>query len=279
MAYTFGADNTDDIVMPVVSAVIGPTVSGLLTCWVNPNTGPTAGRAILGFGNNVGRIAHSSTPNEIDVILPTGGTDGTWTSSGLSLQTNTWRFLAIAWSAVAGPTMDVKLWAGDGVNPPVAVSIAQAVAPTGTFTSSSTATIGNGAASSAIAFQGDLAQFDLFTTSTAAGANHPFGQSAYGAFSAESEALLLSRFVLPLWQGSYRARSNGQIVNNTTSAQHISVDLGLQGVACRHVQTTAGTESIAALTINGATPSAQGCPRPRFGHAFASMPSRVIARR
>lgn len=279
MAYTFGAANTDDIVMPVVSAVIGPTVSGLLTCWVNPNTGPTAGRAILGFGNNVGRIAHSSTPNEIDVILPTGGTDGTWTSSGLSLQTNTWRFLAIAWSAVAGPTMDVKLWAGDGVNPPVAVTITQAVAPTGTFTSASTATIGSGAASASIAFQGDLEQFDLFTTSTAAGANHPFGQSAYGAFSAESEALLLSRYVLPLWQGSYRARSAGQIVNNTTSAQHVSVDLGLLGVAYRHVQTTAANEATSPLTVNGATASAQRGPRPRFGHAFATMPARRPGRR
>lgn len=278
MPYTFGAVNTDDISMPVVSAVIGPTVSGLLTCWVYPTT-ITAGRAIFGFGNNIGRIAHSSTANEIDVILPTGGTDGTWTSSGLSLSTNTWRFLAIAWSAVAGPTMDVKLWAGDGVNPPVAVTITQAVAPTGTFTSASTATIGSGAASVSIAFQGDLAQFDLFTTSTAAGANHPFGQSAYGAFSAESEALLLSRFVLPLWEGRYLRRNLGQIVNNTTSSQHISVDLTPLGAAYRLVQTTSANESVAALTVNGATVSAQGCPRPRFGHAVAGMPSRVISRR
>lgn len=278
MPYTFGGATGDDIVLPVVSSIIGPSVSGLATLWAYPTT-ITSGRALIGFGNNIGRIAHSATANEIDVLLPAGTTDGVWTSSGLSLSTNTWRFLAVAWSAVAGPTMDVKLWAGDSVTPPTAVTITQATAPVGTFTSATTATMGNGSASSGIAFQGDLAQYDAFSTNIAGGANHPFGQSAYGAFSAESEALLLSRFVLPLWEGSYRARALGRVINNTTSFQHISCDLSLLAAAYRHVQTTSANESVAALTINGATVSANGCPKPRFGHAVAGVPSRVIGRR
>lgn len=277
MAYTFGGANGDDVALPVVTAVTGQGVSGLFTVWCNP-TALTSGRALIGFGNNLSRIALSAASGEIDLSLDAPTTDGLWTSAGLGLSTGAWRFIAVAWSCVSGPTIDARMWAGDGVTPPAAVTFSQATAPVGALSTQSSATLGNGSGSAAIAFVGDLEQADLFSTSAAAGATHPFGQAAYGAFSAEAEALVLARYVLPLWEGTYRRRDPGN-ATSSTSWQHISADMGLLGAAYSHIETTSANEPVTALTFNGATFSASRGPRPRFGHASAFMPSRVIARR
>lgn len=278
MPYTFGAATTDDVQIPIVPAVTGPSVSGFLLIWALPTT-LTAGRCIAGFGNNLGRIAIHSTTSEISITLGCGTTDGVWASSGLGLTVDNWAFLAIAWTAIAGPTMDVKLWKGDAITPPVAVSISQATAPVGTFSSQTTLTIGNGSAAVGVAWQGDLAQLDVLSTNIAGGAGHPFGQSAYGAFSAESVDVMFSRIVLPIWRNEKPMLSLGKVINNTTNLQHVSCDLTLQAAAMRHIQTSSANESIAAPTYSGVTPSQRGCPRPRFGHSVAGVPGRIRVRR
>ena len=279
MSYTFGGATGDDIVLPVVNAVCGPSVSGFFAGWFYPTNISTSGRALLGMGNNLGKITISATSGELDITLPAGTTNGVWTTSGLALTTNAWRFIAVAWSAIAGPTMDVRVWAGDATTPPVAVTVAQATAPVGTFTSATSATLGNGAASASIAFIGDIGHIDLISTNIAGGANHPFGQSAYGAFSSEAEAILLGRYAAPLWLGQARALPMGRVVNNTTSMQHVSLDLTLQPCAYRHVQTTSANESLVSVTVNGATFSAQNPPRPRQGLGMAGYNARVVGRR
>lgn len=276
MPYTFGGANTDDLTLPVVTSITGPSVSGMLLAWVFPTT-LTPGRGLAGFGNNLGRILVSATSGEIDVALGAGTTDGVWTSSGLALTADTWRFLAIAWTAIAGPTMEVRLWAGDGVTPPEPVTMAQAIAPVGTFSSQTTMTIGSTATSSSLAWQGDIGPLDVISTNIAAGATHPFGQTAYGAFATESVDMMFSRFVRPIWEGSYRHAPVGRVVNNTTSMQHVSLDMLLQGAAARHIQTSSANESIGIPTYNGATVSARAAPRARF--SAAGMNARVPRRR
>lgn len=278
MPYTFGAATGDDVSVPIVSAAVGASVSGLLMAWVYPTT-LTAGRAISGFGNNLSRIQVSATAGELELNLAAATTDGLWTSSGLGMATGSWYFVAIAWTAIAGPTMDAKLWLGTDVTPPSAVSITQTTAPVGAFTSSSTWTVGNGSGAATIAWQGDIGAVDLVTTNIAAGATHPFVQSAYGAFSAESEAMILARYVLPVWLGSSPLLAKGAPVNNTTNMQHVSCDFSLLAQAYRHIQTTSANESVAAPTYSGVTFSERGQPRARFGAAIASNGARIAGRR
>lgn len=278
MPYTFGGATGDDVSLPIVSTVSGPGIATLITCWLYPTT-LTAGRAVCGFGNNISRVVLDATTSELDLLMDTNTTDGVWTSTGLGLAVDTWSFVAMLWTGVAGPTMDARLWAGDAVTPPAPVTFTQATAPTGTFSSQTTMTIGNGSGSAAIAWQGDIAQFDLLSTNIAASAIHPFGLAAYGAISAEAEDMVLDRYVRPLWEGRHPLLPKGAVVNNTTSMQHVSCDLTLLAPALRHIQTSSANDSIAEPTYNGVTPSERACPRPRFGHAVASHGSRVAARR
>lgn len=276
MPYTFGAVNTDDLSLPIASSITGASVSGMLLIWVYPTT-LTAGRAIAGFGNNLGRIIINTTTSELDVALGAATTDGVWTSSGLGLATGSWRFLAFAWTAIAGPTMEVALWAGDGVTPPVAVTITQTTAPVGTFSSQSTMSIGATATAATTAWQGDIGPLDVISTGIAAGATHPFGQSAYGAFGADSIEMMYSRFVRPIWSGSYRQAQVGKVINNTTSMQHVSCDMGLQTAAYRYVQTSSANDYPGAPTFNGITPAASQAPNPRY--SLAGMNASIRRRR
>lgn len=263
MPYTFGAGTGDDISwspgLQTGNTLVGIYVAG----WWCPTT-LTATRGLWSFGNTLGAEIDSTT-DELR-FRSDNTTDGQWTTTGVDLAVNGWKFIAcFATFNNTGPAGAWRAWAGDIQNAPIAVTVTQAVAPVGNFAGSSTFYIGN-KGTGALAFQGDAAHVDVIIHDAPAGTTTVFPIAAAGAITAAEEQYLLERFVWNSWLGRYPWLQPGHSLQDRQGTAgtgaafwHFNLDLG--GVSSGYAPNAATAANGSAIAINGATPSLRDDPR------------------
>lgn len=273
MPYTFGAGATNRVshTLPIP---IGPTARTSLVCgWWRPTT-LTSTRGLWSAGSIYGAEINTTTD---ELRLRTDNTtDGQWTTTGVDLAVNEWKFLAFMLSCLNGtPSAAWRVWAGSIETAPQPVTVTLATTPVGNFGTSGAGTfyIGNKATGS-LAFQGDIADVTTISSLQPIGAPHIFGQAAHGAIT-DAEALwVYETMVLPIWLGDIASQFDllGKYHSiNSTSITHCSLD---ELAVVRHNSDTATTVEALPSTITGATPSLNGAPRPNVGPDMLRRPRR-----
>lgn len=262
MAYTFGGGTGDDLTFGVGLSFGTNSNAQFVAGWWRPTT-LTATRGLWSAGNVWG--AEIDTTTDELRLRSDNTTDGQWTTTGVDLAVNEWKFLAFLITQTnTGPAVAWKVWAGTIDTPPVAVTVTQAVAPAGNNVGSSNFYLGN-KGTGTVAFQGDIGNALVHCSGATNTAQlHPFGLAAAGVISAEAEALVLSRHVLPFWRGEVFASrgpapASGFNTGATERMHHISMDMLPQVRFLNRSDTT--TLSGLIPTINGATYSQNREPR------------------
>jgi hypothetical protein len=199
VAFTFGGTTAHNI--NFASAVtFGATARTSLVCaWYYPTT-LTATRRLFAAGATWGAEVDTTTD---ELRLRTDNTtDGQWTTTGVDMAVNEWKFIAIMNSTLnTGPASAWRVWVGTAESAPVAATVSVATSPVGNFTGNGTFYIGN-TSGAALSWQGDIENMTVVATSATIGVTtHPFAQVAYGAITAAEEQVAYERFVGPAWLG------------------------------------------------------------------------------
>lgn len=251
MPYTFGAGTGDDATWTNSNSGFTAGIT-VVTGWWRPTT-LTAGRGLWSAGSIIGAEIDTTT-TELRLKLDNATTDGEWTTSGLGLAVDTWRFLAFASSTVNTPGASWKVWAGTVETAPVEVTVNVAVALSGAFTGTSSFTVGNKGSAGVVAFQGDIAEV-LVVGETASNTNSMFSNESFGSFTSNITSQIERQMVFPAWEGDYD--SIARLRNGNTAV------MGLYGYWSGESTTVETPFGRVVATISGATVSQNGSPRPR----------------
>lgn len=265
MAYTFGGGTGDDILCSLANFMApGSGQAFLITGWWRPTTlTAAAGRGLWSAGSGAHTATIDTTTSELRLKTDNATTDGEWTTSGVGLATDTWSFLAFLLSTLNGtPSAAWRVWAGTLGTPPVAVTVTNAVAPSGNFTGSTQLYLGN-VGTGTLAFQGDIDAVSALVPNASASATlHPFGVAAFGAVSAGEEQFIYNRFVLPAWHGFPLGNTPASVVSGNVAPAELMLWDGLESTRCVRSAVSATNLSFVTPTVSGATVSATRCPRP-----------------
>ena len=264
MAWTFGTGTGDDASLNITSIGASGTIF-YGSCWVYPTT-LTATRAIWSIGNNW-TMRIDATTSELRFISD-NTTDGEWTTTGASLATNTWTFLAwLASPLNTGPTCAWRAWAGTLETSPQELTITNAVAPVGNFTGGTSLTWGNRGGSGTVAFQGALENcvFGAFNGTISATLS-PFAIAAAGTITQNEADLIRDRYVRPMWLGDLypyeKARAGLPATNSGLNYYVTRMNLGAQSLMELAFRAATGNPVGGMTALNGATASATRGPRP-----------------
>lgn len=265
MPYTFGGGTGDDIVFTANNSIGASSRTALVTGWWRPTT-LTTGRGLWSAGSVCGAEINATTD---ELLLRTDNTtDGTWTTTGVDLVVNEWRFIAFFLTCTnTGPAAAWRIWAGNVETAPVAVTVTAGTAPVGNFTGSAAYYAGN-KGTGTVAFQGDIADMAWLTTAGGAGATaNPFSIAALGACTADEEENIYRRYVLPIWEGKiFEGLANYSQWNTQIDLNYSAL---LDSSPIIRTPGNGAISSFVAPTINGATISLNGSPRPRRGLVWA----------
>ena len=263
MSWTFGGGTGDDATLNITS--IGASGTYFFgSCWVYPTT-LTATRAIWSIGNNW-TLRIDTTTSELRFISD-NTTDGEWTTTGAGLATNTWTFLAWAASPLnTGPTLALRIWAGNLDTRPVELTVTNAVAPVGNFTGGTSLTWGN-RGSGTVAFQGQMENcvFGAFNGTVSATLG-PFSIAAAGTINQTEADFIRDRYVLPMWQGDLYPYEKAIAGFPPTSAGFnwyvLRMNRGTQSLMEFALRAAVGTPVGGLTALNGAVFSANRVPIP-----------------
>lgn len=263
-SYTFGGASTDAVVVNTLVTMAGDNRQHLLTGWFRPTT-LTSGRYLWGMGTSFSGVYLHSTTDELVLRANRATTSSEYTTSGVDLVVNEWRFVAVLSTHENTGTLDGwRVWAGSVSTPPAECTVTSSTSGVSTLTGSSDQlTIGN-RASSSLAFQGQIADVRFAVTSAAVGNNvHPFLTQTSGAIADDEAAYVLERFVLPAWAGRSWELQRGR---------NLVIQLGWWPGYLDAPLFRTGTASVAdptaAPTYTGVTFSAIGPPRRTLQHPF-----------
>lgn len=255
MSYTCGAATGDDIAT-VITQLGANSVSCFVAGWWKPTT-LTATRGLWSAGNIFGAEIDTTTS---ELRLRTDNTtDGQWTTTGVGLTVNEWKFLAFANSCNnTGPAAAWVVWSGTGDTAPQQVTVTQATAPNGNFTGSTATVLGN-KGTGTLAFQGEIGPA-VFARHTA----NAFGYvptATVGTITADEADIVYQRLVLPIWSGIWCPPwlRQPRLTDNVQTAMLVtSLDYALP----IEVDVVTGTGApFGAITLNGVTLSQERCPR------------------
>lgn len=257
MSYTCGAATTDDLAITLPTSIGATATSCLVAGWWKPTT-LTATRGLWSAGNIFGPEIDTTTS---ELRLRTdNATDGQWTTTGVGLAVNEWKFIAIANSCNnTGPTAAWVVWSGNNETIPKQVTVTQATAPVGNFTGSTAVVLGNKGTGS-LAFQGEIGPIVLARNAAdilgIAPTNVP------GTFTAEEIDLMYNRIVLPIWSGNWCPPWLRQIrINGGQGLVSFCTSLDYEVPVEVRMQTGADGTPFSAITRNGVTLSQERCPR------------------
>ncbi len=198
MAATWSSTNGQVSLFSQVT--LGATArSSLIVGWYYP-TALTATRRLFGAGAIWGAEVDTTTD---ELRLRTDNTtDGQWTTTGVDMVVNEWKFIAIMNSTLnTGPAGAWRVWVGTAESAPVEATVSVATSPVGNFTGNSTLYIGN-TASGSTAWEGDIENVFVVASSATIGVTSSlFNQAAYGAITTDAAEFTLRNYVLPLWLG------------------------------------------------------------------------------
>lgn len=262
MAYTFGAGTGDDITWQNQGSPGGNLSTSLICGWWYPTT-LTATRGLWSTGNVFGAEIDATTD---ELRLRTDNTtDGQWTTTGVDLAVNNWKFIAFFNTCSnTGPAAAWRVWAGSIDSAPVECTVTNAVSPVGNFVSNSSFYLGN-KGTGTLAFQGDIGDCGYLLTTTAGASVNPFSIAAVGAVTNTEAQFIYERFVLPFWMGQGWWQCgvlpyHGTLTVTTFDAAYACTS-GLFQIR-RAQYSSASVFSGVTPTINGATWSQNGSPRP-----------------
>lgn len=253
MPYTFGGATTDDITWGMGNNLAQSGTLALVTGWWRPTT-LTATRGLWSIGNVAGAEIDTTTTN---VRLGTDNTtDGQWTFPA-GLVVNEWRFLAMAVNCNnTGPVASWRAWTGSPTEGPVEQTVTTVVAPASDFLGSATFYVGNKGTGS-LAFQGDIADVCVFGETALGDSSWSTVASRTVPMTQAEADYMHAKVVVPLWEGRYY---EALYIKGGNAAGVLQGCYGwnrLQGLD--QVERPYGN---VAATINGATVSANGAPRP-----------------
>lgn len=257
MPYTFGGAVGSRCTITSNVSTGANSTAGIFTGWYLPTT-LTATRRYFSAGAIFGAEVGSTTS---EIVLRTDNTtDGQWTTSGAGITTGIWYFLAVLYVASnTGPVCNWRVYLGTSETPPVLQSLTNNTAPAGNFVGSTTVTFGNTSANN-VAFQGDIADISYFATSSFGATTSPLNISVATALTADEEAHILRRYILPMYEGNpARAWANVPIGANVYDSWYWS-GLALAN-AQRRTNTLTSTTWIAP-TLTSSVVSLNGSPRP-----------------
>lgn len=255
MSYTCGAATGDDIAM-TLSSMGANTASCFVAGWWKPTT-LTATRGLWSAGSIFGAEIDTTTS---ELRLRTDNTtDGQWTTTGVGLTVDEWKFLAFANSCSnTGPTATWVVWSGTGETAPQQVTVTQNTAPSGNFTGSTAPVLGN-KGTGTLAFQGEIGPA-VFARHSASIAGYVPTTTA-GTIAQEGIDVIYERLVLPIWSGIWCPPwlRQPRLNNNTATTMFVtSLDYALPA----EVDVVTGTtQPFGTITRNGVTLSQERCPR------------------
>lgn len=261
-SYQFGGGATDAVVLDTLTTMAADNRQHLVTGWWRPTT-LTAGRYLISTGvANSGVYCHSTTDELVLRVDRT--TDSEFTTSGVDLAVDEWRFLAFLSAHENTGALDAwRVWAGGLDAPPVACTVTPSVTGSGNATGGTTLTLGNNAAGS-VAWQGQIADVRYVVTSAATGNSaHLFLTQTSGAIANDEADYVYQRFVLPAWEGRSWQQQIGR---------HLVVQFGwwpgFEGSPWWRTGTANAVDPTAVPTYTGVTVSPEGPPRRTLQHPF-----------
>jgi hypothetical protein len=271
VALTWGGTAATTATLNAVLAFGATARACLITAWYYPTT-LTAGRKLFGAGATWGAEVDTTTD---ELRLRTDNTtDGQWTTTGVDMAVNEWKFIAIMNSTLnTGPAGAWRVWVGTAESAPVEATVTVATSPVGNFTGSTTLSIGNSGAAT-VAWQGDIESMYAVTTSQTAGVTtNPFSVAAYGAITNAEAQLALERYVRPLWLGDRPTLFGATLGTVTYDIPLVGIS-ATQDVASLNISSAATTRT--ALSNPGSVPASdRGGPRPNLGPTQTGSPQPV----
>lgn len=260
MPYTFGAGTGDDINFGATQSTLASATMFSVSGWFRPTT-LTAGNTLWSAGSVANCAVIGATTSELELLVDYTTTDGKWTTSGLGLTTGGWRFIAVIMSTIDTPLMGCRVWAGTVELAPTEVTCTQTTAPVGTSVGVATWYVGN-KGTGLLAFQGDISDVMMMNgnaVGTVASLSIP---AAYGTFTQAEADLFRDLYVRPAWGGdlaSVFGRRSGPAATAVPPARwFIELNNGVQVVGRAITAVTPESQP----SINTATVTATGCPRP-----------------
>lgn len=255
MPYTLGGATNDRLQFGLPSRPMGNGTISFIAGWFLPTT-LTAGRVLFGSGATCIQI--DTTTSELRFVANFATTAGEWTSSGVGLTVNEWKFVAvlIATGTTAGA---IRMWVGTVDTPPVEVTMTSVVSPSGTMQSANTMIAGNNSGNVS-AFQGDIAE--ILGVATNATAQSPLWVASASAITNAEADLVARRFVQPAWLGTPSSEMN---VSIPAATRFMAWQIMMNTLPVAHVvqEVDATTQPAIVPTITGATVSQNGHPRGR----------------
>lgn len=256
MSYTCGASTSDDLAM-TLTTIGGSGINVFVAGWWKPTT-LTAACGLWSAGNIFGAEIDTTTS---ELRLRTDNTtDGEWTTTGVGLTVDEWKFLAFAFSCNnTGPAAEWVVWAGTGGTAPTQVTVTQAVAPSGNFIGSTAVVLGN-KGTGAFAFQGEIGP-TVFARDTASTVLGFVPTATAGTIAQEGIDVVYYRLVLPIWSGIWCPPRLRWPATGSTTAMFVT-SLDLAGPLEVDVITSGIGNPFDSIGRNGVTLSQERCPRP-----------------
>ena len=202
MAYTWGASANDYMSVTMPHEFPSTNRSNILVCgWFYP-TALTIGRYLIGSDNAYLRVYIANPANDLIALQRFSGTSPYIESTGNTLVTNTWQFIAALFTCEdTTPNADLRLYRGTDSVPPAAMSYSDATGCTGTLLGGTDLVIGNQSSTGGIAFQGDIGWLAMLHDNSTNGKNL-FGIETVGDLVAGNVAYILNTLVVPMWNGT-----------------------------------------------------------------------------
>lgn len=260
-SYLFGAAATDAVVLDTLTTLSEDNRSQLITGWWRPNA-LAAGRYLASLGAvDCGAYLHTTT-DEL-VLRVNRSTDSQYTTTGVDLTVDEWRFLALLSAHETTGALDAwRVWAGDLATPPAACTVTLGTAGSGASIGGSILTLGNNNGGS-VAWQGQIADVRYAVTSAPVGATHPFLVATSGVLADAEAEYVYQRFVLPAWEGRSWDLQRGR---------HVVWQMGWWPGYAESPWWRTGTAQVvnptASPTYTGVTVSPEGPPRRTLQHPF-----------
>jgi hypothetical protein len=264
MPYTFTSLGADDITFTTHTGFSDNSVT-LVTGWWRPTTSVSNSGRLWSFGNVVGLSLN--TTDRLELVTQNATTNGVYNAAACGMVLDEWRFVAYFGATEnTGVLQANRLWTGSIDTAPEERTWTVTTAPVGTFTGSGTFYIGNRGTSATLSFGGQIADVSTRGSSAGFGATtHAFGLATSGVITDIEARHVYETYVLPLWLGDtsvlFRYNNVGE-----PAAYHCGLDVGAS--ATGFSRASAAIVGYPTVTINGATWSQEGAPRPRMTPAM-----------
>ena len=226
VAWSFGVNIADQMTWSVTNSFASSNSSMLVAGWWHPTT-LTATRRLWSCGNNIGAQINTTTS---ELRLKTDNTtDKEWTTSGVGLALNQWKFLAFLGSFTnTGAAAQWRVWSGTIDVAPIEATVSVAVAGAGNFTGATSFALGNGAAGP-LGWQGLIGS--VMTVYATQGSQSVLPVSS-GVINNEEADIVFKSIVLPVWLGDWfppRVLQNNSGFAQAFETMHIGMEHNTSG--------------------------------------------------